>query len=116
MEPYHLELSLTFANEGAYILGTFEKHPHLGGQSPSSEISRWFTMTVFWWYCCASLVCDACVFVVLLCVPGIRCVLWHCCACLVCDACVRWYCCACLVCDACVWWYCCACLVCDACE
>ena len=101
MEPYHLELSLTFANEGAYILGTFEKHPHLGGQSPSSEISRWFTMTVFWWYCCASLVCDACVFVVLLCVPGIRCVLWHCCACLVCDACVWWYCCACLVCDAC---------------
>jgi hypothetical protein len=32
----HSELSLTVANEGAHTLGTFEKHPHLGGQSPPS--------------------------------------------------------------------------------
>ena len=28
---------MTVANEGAQFLGTFEKHPHLGGQSPPSE-------------------------------------------------------------------------------
>ena len=33
---YHSELSLTVDNEGAHILETFEKHPHLGGQSPPS--------------------------------------------------------------------------------
>jgi hypothetical protein len=31
---YHLELSLTVANEGAHILGTYEKHPHLGVSRP----------------------------------------------------------------------------------
>jgi len=32
---HHLEPSLTVANDGAHM-GTFEKHPHLGGQSPPS--------------------------------------------------------------------------------
>jgi len=30
----HSELSLTVASEAAHILGTLEKYPHLGGQSP----------------------------------------------------------------------------------
>jgi hypothetical protein len=30
---YHLEPSLTVANVGPHTLGTFERHPHLGGQS-----------------------------------------------------------------------------------
>jgi hypothetical protein len=34
---YHSVLSFTVANEGDHILGTFDKHPHLGGQSPPLE-------------------------------------------------------------------------------
>ena len=33
---HHLESSLTVANDGTHTLERFEKHPHLGGQSPPS--------------------------------------------------------------------------------
>jgi hypothetical protein len=37
---YHLEPSLTVANDSPHTLGTFEKRPHLGGQSFPSGILR----------------------------------------------------------------------------
>jgi hypothetical protein len=35
---YHLKPSLVVANGGTHTLGTFEKHPHFGGQIAPSAI------------------------------------------------------------------------------